>query len=122
MPSSIGKTGIRQAKGYSVTIPKLTQSQALNHPLDRQGFPVDPGLPRVKNHDGSISTEKTITVGLDKKFYNIPTIIKGKYVSKKEAIMSAKRHLKGGTIYPNFDTLDRALAAASDRSKFKGGD
>jgi hypothetical protein len=50
--------------------------------------PVHPttGKPILKNADGSVSTEKTITVTDDSgKFYNIPTIINGKRLDSKQA-------------------------------------
>jgi hypothetical protein len=42
--------------------------------------------PVVKNPDGSISTERSITVGFDDGVYLLPTVVNGKIVSEKEAI------------------------------------
>ena len=38
------------------------------------GIPIDTSKPIIRNADGSISTERTITVGVDGKFWNIPKI------------------------------------------------
>ncbi len=62
------------------------------------GLPSDPGRrrgrspgkfrgkPILSNPDGSISTERTITIGADGKFFNIPTIVRGEDVGPKRAV------------------------------------
>ena len=73
---------------------------------------------KIRNPDGSYSSERSITVGSDKEGYtNIPTIYKGKQLSHKEAI---QRSRKTGIRYPRFKTLNEALKAAGERSKKLG--
>lgn len=68
--------------------------------------------PRIQNPDGSFSTERTITVGLDGKYYNVPTIVEGKQVSRDKAIKAYNPEGK-----PSYDTVDEAVAAAKKRSE-----
>ena len=79
------------------------------------GKPIDTTRPIIHNPDGTFSTEKTITVGFDDGFYNIPTIVNGKQVSKEEAI----RLFKAGKNKDvgKFKTEAEALAAARKRTK-----
>jgi len=57
--------------------------------------------------------EKSITVGVDGKFYNVPSIVNGKKVSTKAAVDSAFKSKKMGRGYA---TKDTAIAAAKKRS------
>jgi hypothetical protein len=50
------------------------------------GAPIDRGRPAIANPDGSISTERTITIGADGRFFNIPTIVGGRQLSEDQAI------------------------------------
>jgi len=83
------------------------------------------GKPIIKNPDGSISTEETITVqvqDLNKNRYtNIPTIINGKRVSEKTAIQHATQNQKNN-MYPHFNSLDEAVKSAKSRSAQLGKD
>ena len=73
---------------------------------------------RIRNPDGSYSSERSITVGSDEEGYtNIPTIYEGKQLSHKEAIGRSK---KTGIRYPQFKTLNEALKAAAERSRKLG--
>lgn len=73
---------------------------------------------QVSNPDGTISSEKTRTFGIEDKFYNIPTLQNGLPISNDEAI---RRFLAG--ILPAVgvaDTEEEALALAEKRSKMLG--
>lgn len=48
--------------------------------------PGNAGRPALQNPDGSYSTERTITVGADGKYYNIPSIVSGRQRTPDEAI------------------------------------
>lgn len=48
------------------------------------------GKPVVRNADGSVSTHRMATVGVDNGAANIPTMIKGRQVSVKEAFEAVK--------------------------------
>ena len=70
----------------------------------------------VQNADGSFSTERTITIEVDGKFYNIPTLQDGKQLSDADAIDAAEVGIMDGT-YRAFDSLEEATAAARARSQ-----
>ena len=59
----------------------------------------------IKNSDGSISTEESITVTIDGKYWVIPTIIDGKRVSDEEATNYA---IKNNKYLGKFDKLKDA--------------
>ena len=50
------------------------------------GTPINPDKPKIFNDDGSVSTERTITIESDGLFYVIPTIVKGVQKTPEEAI------------------------------------
>lgn len=83
---------------------------------DPAGFPIDTSRPRIENSDGSFSTERTITVGFDQRFYNIPTIWDGKQLTPEAAIDRAKKALDKGEVFPNFASSQEAERAAVARS------
>lgn len=68
----------------------VEETQPAKHPVEmapkEAPLPTQTGKPIVQNPDGSVSTERTITVEADGRHYLIPTIIDGKEVSKDEAI------------------------------------
>lgn len=64
-----------------------------------------------------MSHEKSITIEVDGRFVNIPTVIEGHEVSKKRAIdafMNKKIKSLGNR---SFKTLDEAIRAAKHRSE-----
>ena len=76
------------------------------------------GKPILRNPDGSISTEETITIEVDGKFYNIPTIVNGVRVPEH----AAELLFRAGQNKPvgEFKSLDEALKAAKERSNWLG--
>ena len=76
--------------------------------------PIDLKKPIIKGFDKTFSTEKTITIGQDNKFFNIPTIINGKEISKEKAI---KHFQETGENVGRFNTLDEAISSAKRRSE-----
>lgn len=87
------------------------------------GKPIDLKRPIIRNKDGTFSTEKTITVERDGRFFNIPTIINGREVSPKLAIESA---FQSGQNVGEFDTKREAVESAKKRSqeigRLRGGE
>ena len=65
--------------------------------------------------------ERTITIDIDGKFFNIVTVFNGVQVSNEEAIRRFKKTFNPKRT-PSFDTLDEAVSAAAARSRaFDGG-
>ena len=69
--------------------------------------------PRIQNQDGSVSTERTITIQTENGYINIPTIVNGQQVSPQQAIQAARQ---SGIRYPTFPTIDAAVQSARQRS------
>lgn len=69
---------------------------------------------KVANADGSVSTERTITVSFDDGVFNIPTIVGGKQLSEEDAISAFKSGKSQAT--GKFATVDEAVAAAKART------
>lgn len=65
--------------------------------------------PKVKNPDGTISTVRTITIGTDKGFVNIPTVVNDRVISESEAVEHFKKTKQHLGIY---GSLEQALEAA----------
>ena len=82
------------------------------------------GRPIIKNPDGSFSSERTITIGVDGGFLNIPTMFGGKEVSPDEAVEIMRRNNwvdpETGRKMTLFPDEAAALAAASQRSNSLG--
>lgn len=85
-------------------------------PADAEGFDIDLSRPKIDNKDGSFSTEKTITVGMDGRQYNIPTIWNGQQVSSDQAVQNARQAMQRGEKFPSFSTIPEAEQAARARS------
>ncbi|WP_089133129.1 D-Ala-D-Ala carboxypeptidase family metallohydrolase [Sphingorhabdus sp. SMR4y] len=66
---------------------------------------------RVKNGDGSISTVRTISIGVDGGEVVIPTVLKGRVVSDEEAIQHYERT---GANFGTFATPEEATAFAEE--------
>ncbi len=73
------------------------------------------GKPRIYNKDGTVSTERTITIEMDNKYFNIPTIINGQPFSNDDAI----RMFREGKNNPVgvFGNEETAIQKAQERSK-----
>jgi hypothetical protein len=86
------------------------------------------GRPIVKNEDGSVSTERTITVTDERinggKPTNIPTMFGGKQVSEEEAIERIARaggkDPETGRPLPGYNSIEEAVKAAKERSENLG--
>lgn len=73
---------------------------------------------QVQNPDGTTSSERTMTVGIDDKFYNIPTLFEGKQLTREQSIdyfKSGKMPAVGVA-----DTLDTAVEMAGKRTAMLG--
>jgi len=68
---------------------------------------------RIKNRDGSISTERTITVSTGAGYVNLPSVLNGKQLSDSDAI---KRAFKSGNHSRPYKTIKEAEMAARRRS------
>lgn len=70
--------------------------------------------PIIHNPDGSFSTERTITVEQDGKFFNIPTIVNGVQKTPDEAVASWR--LGNNAAVDSAVSLDEAVEKAKQRS------
>jgi lysozyme len=81
------------------------------------------GRPIIYNDDGSMSTEETVTVQLDGKWVNLPTIVDGKRppegVNDEEWAIKQYREGRNQPV-GTFDSLDEAVEAAKQRSNSLG--
>lgn len=109
----------------------LVRAEVVNRELDRrrpqvQGLGLlgqksihpQTGKPMLKNPDGSVSTEESITVEVDGRYYNIPTIYNGVRLPPQ----AAELLFKAGQNKPlgEYQTLEEAVAAAKARSNSLG--
>jgi len=77
--------------------------------------PIDMNRPILQNGDGTFSTEQTITIGADGRFFNIPTIVNGQRLSEDQAI--ALWRAGQNDAVGEFATEDEALASARARTE-----
>lgn len=83
----------------------------VNHPVT--------GKPEIKNPDGSVSTERTITIQKqDGRYYNIPTIVNGIPLSHQQAITA--HNIGSNPEVSNHKTLPEALTSAKARTQMLG--
>jgi hypothetical protein len=94
--------------------------QKVSRAFDPAGFFYDFARPKLKNPDGSFSTEETATVGFGNRQYNIPTIVNGQRVPIGAAVSDARGRMAQGTVFPNFATEDEAVKQAKLRSQWRG--
>jgi hypothetical protein len=69
--------------------PPISQNPAVAALTSGNG-PIDKNRPIIHNSDGSFSTERTITIGADGKYLNIPTIVNGQQLTPEQAIQAWK--------------------------------
>ncbi len=107
-PSVVGKQGVEifVPKQPGQIIPMKSVSPVVN-PLYRGKV--------VQNPNGTTSSERTITVGIEGKYYNIPTLMNGKQLSNDQAIFYFKRGELPAVGVAS--SLKEAIAMASARSK-----
>lgn len=82
------------------------------------------GRPIFKNQFGQGVSERTITVDIDGKFINVPTVFEGRFLSQDEAVQKVL-DAKGadpitGRQLKKFDSIDEAVSAAKNRSNSLG--
>ncbi|MCA0276236.1 MAG: hypothetical protein LCH86_09540 [Proteobacteria bacterium] len=83
---------------------------------DPSGNAIDMSRPRVENADGSFSTERTIGIEMDGRFFNIPTIVNGKQLSEDDAIATFQRGDNPAVgEFGSQEEADRAASARSER-------
>jgi hypothetical protein len=75
----------------------------------------------VANEDGSFSTERSVTVQIDGRWANVPSLWMGEngpvQLSEDEAAARAKEYMqKTGQRFPTFSTVEEAVSAAEARS------
>lgn len=82
------------------------------------------GRPIVDNGDGTYSTEKTITVTIGGRHFNIPTMYGGREVNGDEAIEILRQNNwidpDTGKRIESFDTAEQAERAARKRTEQLG--
>lgn len=98
------------------------QKKWKTYPKDPAGFLIDPNRPILMNEDGSSSSERTVTIEGDGRYFNVPSIINGERYDQEtpedfeKIIENAKSKMKQGWIYPNFESLEEAEQQAGARS------
>lgn len=95
---------------------RIRRDPAMGQWVMGAGATIDLQRPILENSDGSFSTEETITVERNGKWFNVPTIVNGVRVPASEI---ETRFLAGDANIPNvgqYSTLDAAVSAASKRS------
>ncbi len=117
------------ARGISPQINQLSQGQSQgsvpqNAFTTPQGPPtggvqpqasIDLSRPAIQGPGDSFSTENTITIESDGKYYLIPTIVNGKQVSRQEAINNWKQTGQNVGVYNSQDEADQAAQQRSQR-------
>lgn len=79
------------------------------------GTPIDTTRPILENGDGTFSTEETITLERNGRWFNVPTIVGGERIDPDEI---EQRFMAGSVPHVGeFDTLKQAEAAATARTK-----
>lgn len=81
------------------------------------GKDIDLNRPRLENEDGSFSTEETITLDRDGKWYNVPTIINGERVDPQEVEERFFNRDPSIVDVGEFETVEDAVSAAQARTE-----
>jgi hypothetical protein len=87
---------------------------------DPSGFDIDLSRKRLKNKDGSFSTERSFTTEMDGRFFNFPSIVEGEQLEERDALSFALQQMNQGQVFPNFKSLREAEEAARLRSLMIG--
>ncbi|MBP7482195.1 MAG: hypothetical protein KA788_06655, partial [Lacunisphaera sp.] len=105
----------------SAPVPGISARQPLGELGTEIVGKTDEGRPIVKNPDGSVSTERSVTVEIDGKWVNIPSMFGGKEVSEEEAVNIMQQNgmvdPETGRTMPTFNSLEEAETAARARSE-----
>lgn len=115
-PDSSIDTGKSVMEGFVAKPQPPAPAAPVQSIMRRQPYtaPIDLGRPEIQNPDGSVSTERTITVGSDGRQLNIPTIVGGKQLTPDAAIAATR----AGTnpIVGDYGSPAEAVDAAVKRS------
>ena len=84
---------------------------------DPHGFSIDMGRPVLRESDGSIATERSMTEKVGDRWYNFPTIWDGQELPPEQAFELFRRALASGVVFPNFASRAEAEYAAKLRSQ-----
>jgi len=99
---------------------RIAQGGGLFAASDAPLHPVT-GRPMIRNPDGSLSSERGITVESDAlnsgQPTNIPSIWDGRQLSEREAI---ERAIRSGQAFPHFGTIEEAVRASELHSRGLG--
>jgi hypothetical protein len=102
----------------------LFAGESLDNPIGMKivGYLVD-GRPIIENVDGSISVEALITLEVEPGVWmNIPTILRGSYVTPDEALQLARdrgyRDVDTGKALARFETKAAAEKQAKQRTEY----
>ena len=79
---------------------------------------IDLNRPKIQNPDGSFSTERTITIDANGRWYNIPTIVNGQELDPRAAIELWSRGINKHV--GEYGSLQEAETAARERSNAIG--
>jgi hypothetical protein len=78
------------------------------------GVPLDYNRPKINNQDGSFSTERTITLPLNGRWYNVPTIVDGQQLAPEEAEYAfSQGWLPHVGEFPSLEDAERSAKARS---------
>ena len=106
---------------WGIDMPKEKSTET----LDRQGYPIDLRRPIVTDKEG-VHTELSTTEKMGDKYVNFPTVWNGKRYDptkeeeRAEILRNVEEAKTKGWRFPEFNTVDEAVNAAKDRSKYIG--
>jgi len=88
--------------------------------FDPSGYFYDFDRPKLRNPDGSYSTEETMTEFIDGRWVNFPSIWGGRRVDFDTALELTRAEMGRGKVFPNFSSLEEAKKEAVARSEWRG--
>lgn len=109
--ANVGPTSVVPDAGTDYRPPEMRE--VVTTPAD--DLNIDTSRPAIENGDGSYSTERTITIEVDGRYYVIPSIVGGRALSEEEAT-DAWRRGANPEVHSPFDNLGEAEAYARWRS------
>jgi hypothetical protein len=104
--------------------PTPSQARGENPLAEFTGKRTKEGRPIFRNKDGSFSTERTVTVEINGRWINVPTIFGGRELPAEQAIERLRQlgfvDPETGNALPTFSSKSEAIEAAKARSKSLG--